>query len=58
MANKQQRQYKKLNIKTGNGGASPIVGPIEHGPNAFLKPEQAIQRLRENGIRSWKTKKR
>ncbi len=58
MANKQQRTFSKLNIKTRNGGASPIIEKLEHGPAAFLHPSQAIARLKEQGSRSWKISKR
>jgi hypothetical protein len=58
MANKQQKTYGKLKLKTGNGGASPLISVLEHGADAFLKPEQAIKRLKERGSRSWKVTKR
>jgi hypothetical protein len=58
MANKQQRKYSKLKLKTQNGGANPIIGALEHGENAFLQPSQAIALLKKNGSRSWKISKR
>lgn len=58
MANKQQKQYKTLNIKVQNGGANPIITPLTHGANALLHPSQAIDRLRKSGSQTWKISKR
>jgi isopentenyl phosphate kinase len=58
MANKQQRQYKKLNVKVQNGGANPLISALEHGAGAFLHPSQAIDRLKSRNSRSWKISKR
>ena len=58
MANKQQKQYGKLGFKTQNSGASHTSSVLVHGSDAFLKPCEAITRLRNQGSKSWKITKR
>lgn len=54
MANKQQKQLRKNNMASCNGGAYTTIRTIEHGPRAFLPPDAAKARLKERGSRSWK----
>jgi len=56
MANKQQKQLKKLGLSSRNNGANTIISVISHGLQAFLKPDEAA--LKNKGGRSWKFTKR
>jgi len=58
MANKQQKLYRKLGLKTVNNGANTTVSKIEHGPDAFLTADSAIAKLKKSGCRCWKITKR
>ena len=37
-----------------NGGANPIISPIQHGKFAFQEPAKAVQRKKAEGSKSWR----
>lgn len=58
MANKQQKQLKKLGLASRNNGANTVISVINHGKNAFLKPDAAAIYNKSSGKRTWKTTKK
>lgn len=58
MANKQQKQLKKLGLASRNNGANTVISAISHGKNAFMKPDAAAIHNKSNGKRTWKTTKK
>lgn len=58
MANKQQKQLKKLKLASCNGGASTTISNINHGSFAFQEPAEAMERKKRDNWRTWKITKR
>jgi len=58
MANKQQKQLKKLKLASCNGGASTTISNINHGTFAFQEPAVAMERKKRENWRTWKITKR
>lgn len=58
MANKQQKQLKKLGLSSRNNGANTVISAINHGKFAFMKPDAAAIHNRNSGKRTWKVSKK